>query len=54
MAVLDLPCCVGFFSSCGEWELLSRRSVRASHRDGFSCWGAWAVKLRLSSYGTQA
>ena len=26
-----------FFSSCGEWGLLSNCSVKASHCGGFSC-----------------
>ena len=36
LAVLGLPCCVGF-SLVVEQELLSSRGVRASHRSGFSC-----------------
>ena len=37
LAVLDLHCCNGPFSSCGEWGWLSSCSVRASHCRGFSC-----------------
>ena len=36
-AVLGL-CCMGFFSSCSEWGLLSGCSVQASPCGGFSCW----------------
>ena len=36
------------FSSCGEWELLSRCGVLASHFDGFSCCRAWAPGNRGS------
>ena len=36
LAVLGLCCCSGFFSSCGEWGLLSSCGARASHCAGFS------------------
>ena len=47
MAVLSLHCFAGFFSSCGEWGLLSGCSAQASHCGGFFCCGAQAL-------GTQA
>ena len=37
LAVLGLHYCTRAFSSCGEWELLSSCSVRASYCGGFSC-----------------
>ena len=40
LAALGLPCSVGTLSSCG---------AQASHRGGFSSWGAWALEPRLSS-----
>ena len=51
-----------FFSSCGEWGLLSSCCARASHCGGFSCGGAGtlgaeasvAAAHRLSSCGTRA
>ena len=51
--MLGIHCC-GLFSSCGEWGLLSRGAVRASHcggsrREGFCSYGTWA-----RSYGTWA
>ena len=36
LAVLGLHCCLRAFSSCGELELLSRCSARASLCGGFS------------------
>ena len=57
----------GLFSSSHEWGLLSRCSVQASHRSGFSCHRAqalgiagfhscdsWAPEHRLSHCGTWA
>ena len=47
---------LGFFSSCGERDLLSSCGVWASHCPGFSC-GTWAsvtVACGLSSYGVWA
>ena len=37
LAVLGLPCCTGFFFSCGEQGLLSTCNGRACHCGGFSC-----------------
>ena len=43
------------FSSCRERELLSSRSVQASHCGGFSCCQAWARgHVGFRSCGTQA
>ena len=43
LAVLGLCCYSGFFSSCGEWGLLSGCGARASHCAGFSCCRAQAL-----------
>ena len=66
-AMLGPHCCTRTFFSCGEWELLSRCSVQASHCGHFSCCSDWALgyagfsscgwpalELRLSSCGTGA
>ena len=65
-AVLGLPCCVGFFSSCDEQGLLSNCYAPASHCSDFSCraWalrrmefsscGSWALKHRLHNSGAWA
>ena len=42
LAALGLHCCIRAFSSCGEWELISSCSARASHC-GFSCFRAQAL-----------
>ena len=67
LAELGLHSCKGFFSSYGEWGLLSSRGVWASLCGGFSCCraqalghsdfsscGSWALEHRLKSCGTQA
>ena len=55
LGALGLRCCMHAFSSCGERELLSSRSVWVSHRSGSSCCGALALKpMGLSSCGTRA
>ena len=42
--LLVLHSCAGFFfSSWGEWGLLSICGAWASHCGGFPCWGAWAL-----------
>ena len=43
-----LCCCMWAFSSCGEWELLSRCSAWVSHWGGFSCRIAWALGVWAS------
>ena len=48
LAVLGLRCCLGVFSSCGEWGLLSGCSERASHCDGFSYCRAQALGMQSS------
>lgn len=50
LAVLGLPCCTGFFSSCGERWLLSTWGGRACHCGGFSC-GIPVLEHTLSSCG---
>ena len=35
----------GFFSSCGEWGLLSSCGARAAHCGGFSSCRAWPFEL---------
>ena len=40
--------CRLFFSSCGKWGLLCSCGVRASLYDGFSCWGAQALKYLVA------
>ena len=52
-AALDLCCCVQVFSSCGEWELLSRCGAQASRCHGFSCSKGRALEHGLSSCGAQ-
>ena len=47
--LLGLPCCVGFFSSCSKWGLLSSCGAQASHCGGFSYYRAWALENSLSS-----
>ena len=47
MAALGLCCCARAFSICGEQGLLFI-AVRRSHRDGFSCCGAWALGTQAS------
>ena len=61
--VVDLCCCVGFFSSSGEWGMLS---LQASHcrvwvlgawgsvvvAHGFTSCSSWTLEHRLSSCGT--
>ena len=43
------------FCSCGEWGLLSSCDGQVSHRGGFSCCGAWALRhIDFSSCGFQA
>ena len=42
------------FSGCSEQGLLSSCSAQASHWDGFSCCGPWALENRLYSWGTWA
>ena len=37
--------CAGFFSSCGEQGLLSRRSAQTSHCDGVSYCRAWSQSV---------
>ena len=55
LAALGLCCCAwAFFSSCGDWWLLSVCGAWASHYSGFSCCRMWALVLRLSSCGAQA
>ena len=43
LAALGLCYCVWAFSSGSRQGLLSSRGVRAAHRRGFSCCGAWAL-----------
>ena len=53
LAVLDLCCCTGFFSSYSKRGLLSSCGVRASG-GGFSCGGARALgHMGFSSCGSQ-
>ena len=48
LTVLCLRCCTGFFSSCGEQELLpSSCRAPASHCRGFPCCGARALGMRV-------
>ena len=54
LAALGLHCCARAFSGCGEWGLLSSCGPLASRGGGFSCCGAQALELGLSSCGTQA
>ena len=60
LVVLSLHCCVGFFSSCGEWGLLCSCNVQAPCCGGFSCHTAQTLgasvvaACKLSSCGTQA
>ena len=42
LAMLGLCWYLWAFSSCGEQGLLSRCGAQASHRGGFSCYGAQA------------
>ena len=42
-AVLGLPCCMGFFSSCGRRGLFSSCGAWASHCKGTSWCSAWAL-----------
>ena len=53
LAVLGFPCCAQAFSSCCEQGRLSSCRAQASHCAGFSCWGAQAPELRVSSCGTR-
>ena len=48
---LGLCCCVQAFSSWGKWGLLFSSDAQASPCDDFSCCGARALGLRLSSCG---
>ena len=55
MAVLDLCCCAGSFSSCDEQGLFSSYSAWASHCGGFSYCRAWALgHTGFQSCGTWA
>ena len=54
LAALGLCCCMGFFSSCGQWGLFSSCGVRASHCGGFSLWSTSPRTCGLSSCGAQA
>ena len=47
LAVLDLHCCVGFSSGCGEQRLLSSCGTRP-YCSGFSRCGVWAPGMRAS------
>ena len=50
LAVLVLPCCVGFFSSCGKQRLLSSCRAWAFYCGAFSCWGAQAPGCVVFSF----
>ena len=43
LTALGLHCCMGLFSSHGEWGLLSSRNTRVSQYGGFTCCRAWAI-----------
>ena len=44
-SALDLCCCVQVFSSCGEWELLSRCGAQASQ-----CRASLAAEVQLRAW----
>ena len=67
LAVLGLHCCMGFFSSCRKWGLLSSGRVQSSYTGDFSCYkasalghvsfsrcGSWVPECRLNRCGTRA
>ena len=55
LPVLGLRCCVGAFSSCSEWRLLSSCGAQASQCSGSSCFGMCALGcMGLGNYGIQA
>ena len=53
LTVLGFHCCMGFFSSYGEWGLLSSCGALASHCCGFSCCGAGTLGARTSVVGAR-
>ena len=55
LLVLGLRCCVGAFSSCSEWRLLSSCGAQASQCSGSSCFGTCALGcMGLGSCGIWA
>ena len=50
LAVLGLCCGIDFFSSCGEWGLVSSCGGWASHCSGFFCYGASALGTQASAF----
>ena len=54
LAVLDLRCCAGFFSSCSKQGLLSSCGVRASHCSDFSCAAQVPGRRGFSIAGSRA